>query len=115
VLGAYNTMSNIGPRQYQYYGRHAIMKGVTHVGHENRVLISMTDMQFDWCTWCIWCVHLVLYGCFFFLSLSQIIEQFLETVLLFVFNDGGSRASNQNQEERDDVSWALNQSRNNLN
>ena len=29
--------------------RHAIMKAVTHVGHENRGLTSMTDMQVDLC------------------------------------------------------------------
>ena len=28
--------------------RHAIIQAVAHVGHENRKLISMTDMQYDW-------------------------------------------------------------------
>ena len=59
--------------------RHAIIQAVAHVGHENRGLISMTDMQFD-------CVYQVLRMCFFFfesLTNNRTVSS-LETVLLFV-------------------------------
>ena len=59
--------------------RHAIIQAVAHVGHENRGLISMTDMQFD-------CVYQVLRICFFFfesLTNNRTVSS-LETVLLFV-------------------------------
>ena len=53
------------------------MQTVTHVGHENRGLISMTDMQFD-------CVYQVV-RIFFFESLTNNrTVSSLETVLLFV-------------------------------